>query len=161
MSRRLRLLELTGSLLIGCAALLGSVALFGSPQRAQASATLCVQSGNASCFSSISAALAAAHDGDTIQVASGAYTEYVVITRTVTVQGGWNSDFTARDPNAYPTIIRPPDDTFSVVHLQGQFGVPTATTPPFDGFVVTGGGGGNHAGGILVTNSKSVVSHQG
>lgn len=158
MKDRSRWLSLSSCVLIVCVAMLALSGWLGSPQRAAGATTLCVQPGSVGCFSTISAALVGANDGDTIQVAMGTYIEYVVITKTVTVQGGWNATFTARDPAAFPTIIRPPDASFSVVYIQGQFGVPTATMPTFDGFVVTGGGGGNHGGGVRVTNSNAIVS---
>jgi hypothetical protein len=135
-----------------------TLAADATPRHANAT-TLCVQPGSLSCYTTISAALAAAHVGDTIQVAAGTYIEYVVITQTVTVQGGWNATFTARDPSIYLSLIRPPDATFSVVYIQGQFADPSAVTPTFDGFTVTGGGGGNHGGGLRVTNSNAIVSN--
>jgi hypothetical protein len=119
--------------------------------------TLCVQPGNPACFSTISAALASAHTGDTIRVAAGTFIEYVTITKTVTLEGGWNSAFTARDPHLYQTVIRPPDASLSVVHIQGQYGNPAVVAPIFDGFTITGGGGGDHGGGLRVTNSNAIV----
>jgi hypothetical protein len=92
-------------------------------------------------------------------VAAGTYIEYVVINKTVTLQGGWNSTFTARDPAAYRTTLRPPDASFSVVYIQGQFGNPGAVAPTLDGFTITGGGGGNHGGGLRITSSNAVVSN--
>ncbi len=135
---------------------LALVALTGTrlilPRRASAT-TLCVQPGSLSCFNSIGQAVMAAHTGDTIQVAAGTYIEYVVITQTVTLQGGWNATFTARDPAAFSTIIRPPDASFSVVDIEGP------AAPTLDGFTITGGGGGNHGGGIRLRNSGGVVSN--
>ncbi len=156
---RSRALHLGSCLLVVSAALLTLSVWLGAAQRVAGAATLCVQPGSPSCYSSIGAALAAAHPGDTIQVAAGTYIEYVVISQTVTLQGGWNSTFTARDPIAYPTIIRPPDAAFSVVYIQGQFGNPSTVAPTLDGFIVTGGGGGNHGGGVRVTNSNAIVSN--
>jgi hypothetical protein len=125
----------------------------------QAAATLCVQPGNAGCFSTIGAAMAAAQAGDTIRVAAGTYIEYVTINKTVTLQGGWNAGFTARDPLVNITTIRPPDASFSVVTIQGQFGNPGAVAPTLDGFTITGGGGGNHGGGLRLTNTNALVSN--
>lgn len=112
--------------------------------------TLCVRPGNLGCSNTIGAALATAHPGDIIRVAAGTYSEYLTITQTVTLPGGWNSTFTARDPLAYPTLIRPPDSTFSVVDIQGSFGDPGTVAPTLDGFTIMGGRGGisgNHGGG--------------
>ena len=96
---------------------------------ARAASTLCVQPGNPACFSTISAALAAAQNGDLIRVSAGTYIEYVTINKTVTLQGGWNASFTARDPALNVTTIRPPDASFSVVYIQGQFGDPARSRP--------------------------------
>ncbi len=120
---------------------------------------LCVQPGNASCYSTISAALNAARPGDTIRVAAGTYVEYVTITQTVTLQGGWNSNFTAHDPNVNVTTIRPPNASFSVVYIQGRFDNSAAVAPTLDGFTITGGGGGNHGGGLRITHSNAVITH--
>lgn len=142
-----------------------TLALFSRPNTAPVApaapqtATLCVQAGNLSCFSTINAALASAQSGDTIRVATGAYIEYLTITQTLTLQGGWNSTFTLRDPVAYPTHIRPPDDTFSVVYIQGIFANSSAVAPTLDGFIISGGGGGNHGGGLRVTNSDALISN--
>ncbi len=46
-----------------------------------------------------------AQNGDTIQVAAGDYAESIVIDRDVTVQGGWDANFTLWDPLAYETVI--------------------------------------------------------
>jgi hypothetical protein len=126
---------------------------------ARAAATLCVQAGDPACYSTISAALVAAQNGDTIRVAAGTYIEYVTINKTVILQGGWNAAFTSRDPLVNVTTIRPPDASFSVVHIQGQFADPGAVAPTLDGFTITGGGGGNHGGGLRLSNSNALVSN--
>jgi len=159
MNRRMGLVPLPAA--AGLAALLLLLAGLGraGPARAAPATGLCVQTGNASCFSTISAALAAAHANDTIRVAAGTYVEFVTITRTVTLQGGWNAAFSQRDPAAFASVIRPPDGSFSVVNIQGLFTNTAAVAPTLDGFTITGGGGGNHGGGLRVTNSNAVVSN--
>jgi hypothetical protein len=117
----------------------------------------CVQPGNPSCSATIQAALAAANPGDTIRVAAGIYVEYVTISKTVTLEGGWNASFTARDPQVNVTTIRPPNASFSVVFIQGKFDDPAAVAPTLDGFTITGGGGGNHGGGLRITSSDALV----
>ena len=93
--------------------------LGGTPLK-RAASTLCVQPGNAGCYSTISVALTAAQNGDTIRVVAGTYVEFVTINKTVTLQGGWNTTFTARDRVANPTIIRPPNASFSVCLYPGS-----------------------------------------
>lgn len=86
MPQRLRTIRNAARSLVG----LGLLSLFGASTLA--AATLCVNPGGKSgCKSSISAAVAAASAGDTIQVASGTYKEDVVITKSLSLVGqdGW------------------------------------------------------------------------
>lgn len=51
-------------------------------------------------------------DGDVIRMAEGNYlgymnSGYVEVSKYITLQGGWNSDFTAWDPVKYQTMIQP------------------------------------------------------
>lgn len=145
-------------LLLGTGILLGLTgALFllataaGRPVQA---ATLCVRPGGGDgCEVAINDAVALADPGDTIQVATGIYTENVTISKTVTVQGGWNSDFTVRDPTTYSSTIRPADAMQTVVAIEDA-------DPTFDGFTITGGRadlGGNHGGGLRIVDSNAHV----
>ncbi len=72
----------------GGTGVLGILILFAASQLATA-ATLCVSpsSGGSCAFSTISAAVAAAAPGDTIQVQPGVYSEGVIITQSVSVIG--------------------------------------------------------------------------
>ena len=54
---------------------------------AAGAAVLCVAPAQPACFSTISAALAAAADGDAIEVAAGRYVENLVVVRAVTLEG--------------------------------------------------------------------------
>ncbi|MBN1247911.1 MAG: hypothetical protein JXC32_09655 [Anaerolineae bacterium] len=116
--------------------------------------TLCVTaSGMSGCSTTIGAALAAANPGDTIRVATGTYTENVVISQSVTLQGGWNPNFTLRDLTMFSVTIRPADASQSVVRI-------LAADPTVEGFVITGGRadlGGNHGGGIALRDSNAIV----
>src|SRR5690349_3755930 len=95
--------------------LIGLLALLSGPHIARAD-TLCVKpGGGGGCFSSINTALTTANISDTIRVATGTYTENVYITKTVTLEGGWNLTFTQRDPALFTTTIRPADLTVAVV----------------------------------------------
>jgi uncharacterized repeat protein (TIGR01451 family) len=92
--------------------------------------------------------------GDEILVATGVYTDpagtVVALDKTVTLQGGWNSDFSTQDPASYPTTL----DACrmgSVISITGQSGTPIS--PTIDGFIITHGdassqaikGGGLHS----------------
>jgi hypothetical protein len=140
-------------------ALLGAAGwlhLFAPAQAVRADSP-CVQAGNKNCYPTIQSAVAAAQPGVTIRVAAGTYVEYVTITQTITLEGGWNSSFTVRDPQIYHSIIQPPDASFSVVDIEGQFSDPAAVAPVLDGFTITGGGGGNHGGGVRIRDSNAIV----
>jgi hypothetical protein len=108
-------------------------------------------------FSSINAALAAAQPGDTILVAAGAYTENVLITETVTLEGGWDVNFTFRDPAANPTTVRPADPLVAVVDIEGQFADTSAVAPTLDGFILTGARSDNHGGGLRMRDSNGLI----
>ncbi|HET7087483.1 MAG TPA: choice-of-anchor Q domain-containing protein [Anaerolineae bacterium] len=108
-------------------------------------------------YTTIDAALQAAANGDLIRVASGAYSERLTITKTVTLEGGWNESFTTRAPGT------------SVIDAQRAGRVMTVlgpVSPTIDGFTITGGdatteisgthqGGGIYidAGGALLVNN--------
>ena len=101
---------------------------------------------------------------DEILVASGTYTDpagtVIALDKTVTLQGGWNDNFSAQDPVLYPTTL----DACrmgSVISITGQSGMPIS--PTIDGFIITRGdassqaikGGGIHsiyADPIIVNN---------
>jgi predicted outer membrane repeat protein len=122
---------------------------------------LCVKPGGGDgCLASISEALSIAHEQDIIRVATGVYTENVLISQTVTLQGGWNADFTVRNPDAFTSTITPANQTLSVVHIQGAFGSPQDVAPTLDGFTITGGRadlGSNHGGGLRIVDSNALV----
>ncbi len=129
-------------------ALLGAVCVtLDARSTATTQDVLCVNPGGTDgCYASIQAAVGAADDGDTIQVAEGAYYETVVLTKSLTLEGGWNADFTARDWEAHPTTIDA-RRLASVIRVDG------AVSPTIEGFIITGGDGGaflGWGGGILV-----------
>jgi parallel beta-helix repeat protein len=53
----------------------------------------------------INKALAAGHAGDTIKVAAGIYFEHITMKKGVTLEGGWNKDFTRRDIPSFVTVL--------------------------------------------------------
>ncbi|MBQ6473422.1 MAG: DUF1565 domain-containing protein [Victivallales bacterium] len=63
-------------------------------------------------FKNLWKALETAQPGDTIHVAEGNYpgkmsVGWIKVTKAVTILGGYKADFSARDPLAYPTMLRP------------------------------------------------------
>src|SRR5271156_2225359 len=123
---------------------LGLVSVFGACNLA-AAATLCVNPGGKSgCWSSISAAVAAASPGDTIQVAQGTYKEQVVITKSPSL--------VAAD-NANPTI----DATglSNGIFVNGMWAAPNAGVADvlISGFKIHNA----NFEGILIVNASDVT----
>ncbi|MEW5801582.1 MAG: right-handed parallel beta-helix repeat-containing protein [bacterium] len=56
-------------------------------------------------YTSIQKAVDAAQQGDRIMVAEGTYKEQVRIKEGITLEGGWNKQFTQRDIEKYPAVI--------------------------------------------------------
>jgi hypothetical protein len=101
---------------------------------------LCVNPGGTDgCYASIQAAVDAAVDGDTIQVAEGIYYETVELTKSLTLEGGWNPDFSARDWESHPTTI-------DAERNGPTIWVMAAVSPTVEGFVITGGDDTAHLG---------------
>jgi predicted outer membrane repeat protein len=158
-ARRVIVLLIVSAIPLGFLLSLLSFAQAAGPNAKQD--TLCVKPGGGEgCFPSISEALAAAQEQDIIRVATGLYTENIYISQTVTLQGGWNSDFTIRDIDTFSATIVPANMTMSVVSIQGEFGSPQNVAPTLDGFFITGGRadlGSNHGGGLRIVDSDAVA----
>jgi parallel beta-helix repeat protein len=54
---------------------------------------------------SIQKGMDAAQNGDTVRVSQGHYYENITLKQNVTLEGGWNKDFSKRDVAAFETII--------------------------------------------------------
>jgi len=63
--------------------------------------------GNTPCYATIGAAMDAAASGSTIKIAEGTYAEDLILntSKKITLQGGWNSVFTARSSNSTVNTI--------------------------------------------------------
>jgi len=75
----------------GCGLALSLLWLLQGPAQLARAAEYCVSS-----YASIQAAIAAAGDGDTVLVPTGLYTETLMITENLRLQGGWNSGCSSR-----------------------------------------------------------------
>jgi len=131
----------------------------------------------APCHTTIQAAVDAAIPGDEIRVANGVYTgvqnvpalntswftatQVAVITKSVTLRGGYNDDFTAWDPALYAT-------TLDAEGLGRALVISGTITPTMEGLRITGGNasglGGdlwaNHSGGgVYVHAAAAVISN--
>jgi len=56
-------------------------------------------------YATIQQAMDAAARGDTVQVSQGRYLENITLKKGVTLEGGWNDDFSQRDPSRYVSTI--------------------------------------------------------
>ncbi len=126
-------------------------------------ANLCVAPGGAGgCYSAIQSAINAASDGDTVRVAQGTYPEAITITKSINLEGGWNSDFSARDWDTYITTIDA-QRTASVIKVSGH------VTVTIEGFTITGGdassdhlgwgGGIKVEGDVIHGNANVTIAH--
>ncbi len=84
------------------------------------------------CYNSIQAAIDAAQSGDSVRVAEGVFTETVALSKSLTLQGGWNISFTVRNWTIYSTTIDAQRGG-PVIRVQG------AVSPTIEGFIITGG----------------------
>ncbi len=75
-------------------------------------------SGNSPCYTRIQQAINEASTGTSIKISEGTYTESITLneSKSLTLQGGWNSAFTSQRPNA--TIIKTPKATQGSLTLQ-------------------------------------------
>ena len=97
---------------------------------------------------SIQDAVDAASPGDTIMVGAATYGENVTVTTPCHILGGWNGDFTVRDPSTYESRIQKTGTCVSFMNLGAEFcgiegmtlanGTGTSTLLPMSG--VFGGG---------------------
>jgi C1A family cysteine protease len=99
-------------------------------------------------YATIQDAITASQRGDVIRVAGGTYTGNFTVPDYRSLYGGYNSTFTVRDPDLYPTVL---DGAGSgnVVSIQG------AENVIVDGFEIKGSGGA--ASGVYVRNSEFVL----
>lgn len=114
---------------------------------------------------SLQAALDAAVDGDIIYMAGGIYTStntgpstaIAVITKSISLLGGWNGLLTKlpiRNPDTWITTLDGEDQRRGI-YLKGSSSAPI--TPRVEGVRVTRGNGGSFGGGIYVRYAAATV----
>ncbi len=101
--------------------------------------------------------------GGEVLVAAGVYTDpagtVVALDKTVTLRGGWNSNFSAQDPVSYPTTLDA-RRMGSVISITGQPGAPIS--PTIDGFIITRGDASSQAvkgGGLYSIYADPIIIH--
>ena len=101
-------------------------------------------------------AIEAANDGDTIRVAEGTYTGMtsssdmtatVILTKNLTLMGGFSSDFSQHDPDVYVTTIDTQGNTWGGVCICGSQSV-------VDGFQIVNA----YGGGVAITDNQGVAA---
>jgi hypothetical protein len=136
----------------------------------------------------LSAAILVASPGDTVRVAAGSYDESIELKDGVRLEGGWNATFTARDPEAFETVIRgvvegaptilatssniTPDTEvagFTITHAPGVLGpgiaIADSAAPVISGNVIRGntspesGAGIVNNGGLAVFRNNTIVQN--
>jgi hypothetical protein len=73
------------------------------------------------------------------------------LNKTLILQGGWNEDFTHRNPDVYPTTIDG-RELGRVIDVQGD------VNPTIEGFTITGGKSGV-GGGIYVSSGGPIIQN--
>ena len=140
----------TVSALVLAVLLLITMNVWAEPVAPVRLAILCVNpGGTGDCYSLIQAAVDAASDGSTIRVAEGTYYETVVLTKSLTLEGGWNAGFTTRDWDVYVTTI-------DAQQMSTVLRVHAGISPTIEGFIITGGDSSSPlgwGGGIWVGES--------
>jgi hypothetical protein len=153
---KIRFITLLVSLLGLALLALGILLWQAVPVRAQPAGILYVAPGGAcggtpNCYASVQAAVDAAAPGDEIRVAAGTYTgisarsrndvtttgvvtQVVYISKTVTVRGGYNTDFSAWDPAVNVTTLNAQNQG-RVLYITGD----SSTSPTIEGLSITGG----------------------
>lgn len=117
-------------------------------------------SGGAGFFTTIQAAVDAASNGDTIRVAQGEYHETVTVAKSLTLEGGWDTNFVTRNWIINRTTIDA-DGAGSVIFLDGS---PVPISVTIEGFYIIDGDASGYlgwGGGILAqgdwNNPGSIV----
>jgi hypothetical protein len=132
--------------------------------------TLCV-GGGAGCYSTVQAALDAAHDGDTIRVGAGTFAGGITITKSVRLQGNGAASTVIKGGGSVMTIGQygaavEPTVTISGVTITGGNTTSSPESVPFvgqDGVIALGGGveippNADFSGGADVTITESVIT---
>jgi len=109
-------------------------------------------------YNTLNEAVIAASNGATLRVAGGVYTGPITLTRSITLEGGYEPVGWTRDPVANPTIIRGNGSGPAVRTCPG----PCSSSPSIvlDGLTITGGdatGAAPSGGGVHVQDTSLML----
>ncbi|MEA3342491.1 MAG: right-handed parallel beta-helix repeat-containing protein, partial [Chloroflexota bacterium] len=119
---------------------------------------------NGTYYRSVQAAVdASASPTDVVQVAGtcrgvetrASYDQVVYISKTLTVRGGYSPDFSAWDPQVYPTTLDAQEQG-RVIRIAGT--TPGSITPTLEGLRLTNGRINNWGGGVLSRFASTIIS---
>ena len=154
MRRSSRFTFLAASNFVSLVAVLLVTVFFGHTKSSYAATELDVC---ATCtYTTIQDAIEAANNDDTIRVAEGTYTGMmsssgmtatVILTKNLTLMGGFSSDFSQRDPDVYVTTIDTQGNTWGGVCICGSQSV-------VDGFQIVNA----YGGGVAITDNQGVTA---
>jgi hypothetical protein len=159
------MINLGGVVMVACAAALALLWGLNGEPTAQAAPRAGIQVCPSGCaFSSIQNAVDAATPGEVIQIAQGVYngvhaqagiTQVVYISKSITLRGGYNDDFSAQNPLSYPTTV----------DAQGQGRVlvivGSGISPTIEGLRITGGAAPDpldKGAGVYVEDAGGIIS---
>ncbi len=107
-------------------------------------------------YTTITHAVNASSSGDEIRVAQGTYNETVKVEdKSLTILGGYSTNWSARDPDTYLTTIKAQSGK-SAVRLVSNNGSHTGT---LDGFNIRAGNVSGGGGGIFVRGYRATISN--
>jgi len=107
---------------------------------------------------SVQDAVDAASPGDSIMIAAATYSENVSVTTPLYILGGWNGDFTVRDPGTYESRIQRTGSNVSFMNLGASFcGIEGMTLANGTGTSTILPASGVYGGGVFSYNSSPLI----
>jgi hypothetical protein len=87
---------------------------------------------------------------DVIKVTDNCRVHDLKLNKALTLQGGWNHDFSAWDPDIYTTTLDGQNQG-RVIWVEG------VVAPVIEEFTITGGNAGDYGGGVYINNASPTI----